>query len=222
MNSLMICGGMGPRATLQFERLLIQRLDGFEERDFPRILIDNNPNLPSRNLGYLNGDIQLTTIFEEIIEHYIPLGFEYFAFPCNSAHHFLGLMSNENQSRVVSIVDAVAISLERLSLGAPLILGAEAVTFGRIYSRRNQKFKESYLEAEDFHFLRRIIDDVKDGRTGLESDGFFKLKMVLNKYKFDSLVLACTELGFYDWSSVGAPVVDSNIALVDLVFERIR
>lgn len=50
-----VIGGMGPEATVDFLRRLVARTPARDDADHLRVLVDNNPKIPSRIAALIEG-----------------------------------------------------------------------------------------------------------------------------------------------------------------------
>ncbi len=83
-----ILGGMGPLATCEFFKKIIELTPAEKDQDHLHIIIDNNTNIPDRT-EYILGKGKDPRI--ELIRSAIRLesiGADYIAIPCNTAHYF--------------------------------------------------------------------------------------------------------------------------------------
>lgn len=201
MKSVGVIGGMGPRATNLFLDKFYDLFSHLKDNQFPRVLIDNDPHLPSRNLSYLKKDDLLTEIFENKMEYLHRCGAELFVFPCNSAHFFIRPTS-KFFNRIIQIPILVEQHRLRENLHRGLILGAEVVTFSSLYDDLHY-----YKPINYFDHIRNIIDNVKEAKsTGCSS--IIDFDEIAKEHDCDHILLACTELSYQVSSTL--PVVDTN------------
>ncbi|HEY9343798.1 MAG TPA: amino acid racemase, partial [Inquilinus sp.] len=84
-----VIGGMGPAATVEFMSRVIRRTDAEDDSDHFRMLVDNNPKVPSRIAAIIDRtgadplpDLQLMAAGLE------RAGADFLVMPCNTAHHY--------------------------------------------------------------------------------------------------------------------------------------
>ena len=84
-----IIGGMGPEATVELMRQIIRRTPASDDRDHVRMLVDNNPKVPSRIAFLLDGGTVVpTATLVRMAQGLERSGATVLAMPCNTAHAF--------------------------------------------------------------------------------------------------------------------------------------
>lgn len=84
-----IIGGMGPEATVDLMQRIIQATPANDDQDHLRLLVDNNPKVPSR----IKASIEDTgedpaPVLVQMARDLERWGADFLAIPCNTAHHF--------------------------------------------------------------------------------------------------------------------------------------
>lgn len=108
-----ILGGMGPEATLDFYRHIINLTPASKDQDHIRVLIYSNPKIPDRTRAIAeNGPSPLP----ELVETARTLergGAGIIAIPCNTAHYFLEQIRKEVSIPVLDMVGETCLGLRR-------------------------------------------------------------------------------------------------------------
>ena len=84
-----ILGGMGPEATLDLFRCIIDLTPARRDQDHIRVLIYSNPKIPDRTKAIVAGD---ESPVPQLVDSALLLeksGAGIIAMPCNAAHHYL-------------------------------------------------------------------------------------------------------------------------------------
>lgn len=84
-----ILGGMGPYATLAFYEKVLNLTPAQEDGEHIRLIIDNNPHIPSRNRHFIYGEISPVAGMLDSIKKLRNYEVDAFYVPCNSAAYFL-------------------------------------------------------------------------------------------------------------------------------------
>jgi len=83
-----IIGGMGPEATVDLMQRVIQATPAHDDQDHLRMLVDNNPKVPSRIKALIEGagedPVPVLVQMARDLERW---GADFLAIPCNTAHH---------------------------------------------------------------------------------------------------------------------------------------
>src|SRR5690606_39135970 len=93
MRRVGILGGMGPEATVLLMQKLIAAVPARDDADHIPLLVDQNPQIPSRISFLFEGQGQdpgpvIASMASRLQSH----GAEAIAMPCNTAHHFAPLI----------------------------------------------------------------------------------------------------------------------------------
>lgn len=84
-----IIGGMGPEATVDLMQRVIQATPANDDQDHLRMLVDNNPKVPSRIKALIDGSGEdPAPVLVQMARDLERWGADFMAMPCNTAHHF--------------------------------------------------------------------------------------------------------------------------------------
>ena len=197
VKTIGVVGGMGPLATIEFLRHLVKSVSVENESDFPRIVSDINPNIPSRTRHVLFEGQDFVPAIADSAKNLQRLGAQFIVVPCNSAQYKLDKMRSSIELPVLSIFESVVNDLDARSMNV-MVLGGP-VTFQReSYREPIEKSGRSYFSPASRlqEMVEEIIYSTKIGKPAEE-----KIEL-LNKLidterehnQFDTLALACTEL----------------------------
>lgn len=122
-----VIGGMGPEATVELMRRVIAATPADDDIDHIRMIVDNNPKIPSR-LQALLGERAAGTgtgvatgaatagdpgpVLAGMARGLETAGADVLVIPCNTAHHYLPVI---REAVEIPVVDMVALSVERLA-----------------------------------------------------------------------------------------------------------
>ena len=84
-----ILGGMGPEATVDLMRRVIALTPAQDDADHVHMLVDNNPQVPSRIAALIDGtgESPVPTLVA-MAQRLQQQGADFLAMPCNTAHHY--------------------------------------------------------------------------------------------------------------------------------------
>lgn len=220
-----ILGGMGPFATAAFFQSLLKLTPAEKDWNHLRIIIDNNPHIPSRTRHLL---LDEASPFEGMLETCQKLErypVDVIAIPCNSAAIFVPQLQESLQIPVLNIIE---ITVNALSKKYPLV-GRVAVIGGYVtYKLQSYKpfLKANGLEIVDHGpklqgQVEQLIEKLKLGQAGsdhaaLAIDLIAQLKQ---EYEAEAVILACTEFGCISGGSSQIPVIDSSLELARYTVE---
>lgn len=197
-NSIGIVGGFGPFATLDFFQRFLIRFQSNCDRNYPRIVMDNNFKMPSRTKSLLDGSDR--DVIVKAIAHSMELmlreEMEKIILVCGTAHCFLGDVFSlvpEAESHLLHIVDALGTDLKQARVGDAVVLAAEGALSQDLYGSRLNYF---HVKCETpgkgyYSILRYFIESVKQNR--LDKGVLKEFVEFLKNFSSHNVILGCTE-----------------------------
>jgi aspartate racemase len=221
-----VIGGMGPLATADFFRKLIDATRASCDEDNLPVLIHSVPQLPSRPAAILRGG---TSPLPELLlarDRLLAAGATMLAMPCNTAHHWYDALAADIPAPFVHIADAVAADLPAAPARIAIIATAATLAAG-IYVRRLDPRYEwtTPTEAEYAAAVQPCIDAVKRNDCRAAGQLVEPVVNALLGRGGQRVVLACTELPLaLDAIGPGlrAQCIDSTAALARSCVRRWR
>lgn len=213
-----VIGGMGPLATADFFRKLIDATPARDDDEHIPVLIHSVPQIPSRPAAILRGGPSPLPALIRARDRLLDAGATVLAMPCNTAHHWYDDLVAGSAVPFVHIVDAVA---ELLPAGARElgIVATRATLRARVFEQRLAGRGIALSAPDDATYDRAVqpaIDAVKRGAT---EEGGRLLEPVIAAVLARgaaAVVLACTELPIA-LDAIASPLrarcIDSNDAL---------
>lgn len=192
-----IMGGMGPLATSELFRKIIETSNAHNDNEHMHIVIDNNTEILDRT-SFICGEGEDPRV--EMIRSAIKLemmGADYIAIPCNTAHFFYDDIKKYTKSKILHMIDETAIYLKKTRNTKEYFLMATKGTYkSKIYNNIFHKHGLNILEPDDSDkdIIMSWIYRVKSSDFNISIDEFEGL---INKYIKDKsipIILGCTEL----------------------------
>lgn len=227
-----VIGGMGPEATVELMRRVIAATPAGDDIDHIRMIVDNNPKVPSRLEALLDqGGEDPGPVLAGMARGLETAGADFLVIPCNTAHHYLPVIKAAVR---VPVADMVAVSIERLksSLGPNQrigLLASPAVRLTGLFERQCAQAGIEILapEGDDEAAVLAIIKGVKAGNVSPRQLAAYRAAaQALVPRGASQLVVACTELSVLQGQEpsgldgTGLPIVDTLDVLVDDILQR--
>ncbi len=221
-----ILGGMGPLATLDFERKLLSMVEAKKDQDYPTIISFNDPSIPDRTEALKGrGESPL----QKLIENAVKLknsGAEVICMPCNTAHAYLpALMSFVAGVEFVDMIDATISVIERLRVQRVGVLCTDGTRLSRVYDAALEKrgLTSIYPNHDE---QKHLVMDAIYGPTGIKSGNMFTGRVLLEqaakslvKNGAQCVVLGCTEIAMaLDTGEV--PYLDTSAILAKTALDK--
>lgn len=104
-----VLGGMGPEATILLQRKLMAAVPARGDSDHIPLLIDMNPQVPSRIAHLIEGTgIDPGPTLGQMARRLETAGAAALAMPCNTAHHYAGAIRDAVDIPLLNMVDLAA------------------------------------------------------------------------------------------------------------------
>jgi len=224
-----VLGGMGPEATVDLMRRVIQLTPATDDEDHIRMIVDNNPKVPSRIKAIMEGTGgSPLPCLVKMAENLVTVGADFLVIPCNTAHYYYDELCS---SVTVPILNMVEVTVATLLMDNPYIrnaglLAADAVLRTELYGKR---FREKdvdllYPSVRLQAGLMDCIRGIKMGRTGSQAVRALQSAAdeLVNKGA-QALIVACTELSIIaDGLKVDARLYDSAQILAEAIVRTAR
>lgn len=216
-----VIGGMGPEATVDFLRRVVAATPARDDADHIRVLVDNNPKIPSRLAALVEGHgrdpLPVLVAMARGLERQ---GADFLVIPCNTAHHYLPRIA---EAVTIPLLDMVALAVARLPGTARRIgmLASPAVRKVGLYASRLEAAGFEAVFPEDEAGPLDVIRAVKAGDTGTALRRAYA--RIAGALDADAFLIACTELSVLG-PPAGAdkPCIDALDALVEATVARAR
>lgn len=221
-----IIGGMGPQASCELYRLLIEGARfhyGVRNNDeYPEILIDSVP-VPDF-LSDTRHMQKAYTMLRQRVCQLSNMGVGYITFACNTACVFYPNLSKITQGTLVSIIDETATVVEKRNHARVLILASPTTLRLRLYHNAFEQSRVPFVTPDPsrYHVLAEIIRGVLAGKDlkNLSKQLVFLVGSLRKKYDFDGIVLGCTELPLVFPANYDLPVYDSLSILAKALLKQ--
>jgi aspartate racemase len=220
-----VIGGMGPLATADFFRKLIDATPADTDEQHIPVLIHSVPQVPSRPAAILRGGPSPLPALLAARDRLLAAGATMLAMPCNTAHYWYEDLVAGCSVPFIHIVDAVA---ERLPVGARAlgIVATRATLQTRVFHERLAARGIALTAPDDSTYDRAVQPAIDAVKRGAPAEGGRLLEPVVSAllaHDGAAVVLACTELPIA-LDAIGSPLrgrcIDSTEALARACVQR--
>jgi aspartate racemase len=215
-----VLGGMGPLATVDFLKKLVQATGGASDQRHIPTVTWSVPQIPDRSNYIINGSESPFPALRRGVLSLQSMGASVVVMPCNTAHFWYEQLTESTGMKILHIADAVIDQLQKIptSLEKEKTVGVIGTT-GTIRSAIYQK----KLKTASWNAL---VPDDADQRTvmtgiAMAKAGKIKIAQEIFQQQIDKLkaqgaqviVLGCTELPAV--LDAAPNLIDSNLALAN-------
>jgi aspartate racemase len=221
-----ILGGMGPEATADLYREIINLTPAERDQDHIPVLIYSNPLIPDRTLAIMGKGEDPVPVLLESALRLQNAGADFLAMPCNTAHYFLSRMEPHLSIPVVHMIEETCSFMRKSYPGVKKagLLAATGTVFSGIYLSACGRAGIELLVPEERsqEQVHQSILDVKRGQHGLP------IRRRLEKAGADLvsrgaglIILGCTEIPLVlDPERVDYPCANATRILAKACVER--
>lgn len=224
-----IIGGMGPEATVDLMQRIIEATPAEDDVDHIRMLVDNNPKVPSRIKALIEGAGESPApCMIEMAQGLERQGADFLVIPCNTAHHYYEEVA---LSVSVPVINLIQLTAETIKTRQPEIfkvglLASSALQVIGLYEPWFHRLgiEILYPEADSQASVMQLIRDVKARRRiDAQIEAYNSAAKNLEAQGAQCLVIACTELSVLDEKLESAlPIYDAADLLVAEIIRRAR
>jgi aspartate racemase len=191
-----VIGGMGPLATADFFRKLIDATPARDDDEHIPVLIHSVPQIPSRPAAILRGGPSPLPALVAARDRLLAAGATVLAMPCNTAHYWYDGLVEGCEVPFIHIVDAVA---ELLPAGARElgIVATRATLRTQVFERRLAQRGVTLEAPDESTYDRAVQPAIEAVKRGDAREGGRLLEPVVAAALdggATAVVLACTEL----------------------------
>lgn len=211
-----ILGGMGPEATADLFMRIIRATNAKSDEEHLRIIIDNNPKMPSRQDAILKGAESPVPAMTATAENLVGAGADFLIIGANTAHYFYDDVQKAINVPILHIIDE---TLKEVSKNIPHlkklgILATTAAMQTRLYSKCCDRFGIAAIEPDDalqsqmhnaiFSFKHQGLSDTCIGDASEVAESLIAKGA-------EALVMGCTEIPLIlAGKTFSVPLVDPN------------
>lgn len=192
-----IIGGMGPLATCDLFRKIVEFTDAACDQEHIRVVIDNNTEIPDRTAAIISNGADPVEQMTRSAKGLEAMGADVLIMPCNTAHYFYDRVAAQVQIPVINMLAETAAAARKKGIQKVGLLATDGTIRSGVYARafEQEGIVMCIPSAENQKAVMRVIyDGVKAGNAEIDLSGFRKTMDELFENGAETLVLGCTEL----------------------------
>lgn len=211
-----ILGGMGPEATIDLFSRIVEETHAKCDEDHLRIIVDNNPKMPSRQDAILKGTESPVPAMVETARNLQRAGADFIIIGANTAHYFYDDVSAQVDVPFLHIIDEAVKELLRIAPDVKKVgvLATDAAVKIKLYNKSCAKFGIEVVDAEDSmqHRMHNAIFDFKyNGLTEGNASEAAACAEHLIENGAQALIMGCTEIPLIlKDKAFSVPLIDPN------------
>jgi len=224
-----VIGGLGPEATVDLMRRVIEATPAGDDADHIRMIVDNNPKIPSRIKALIEGTGESPApLMAEMARELAAFGADFLVIPCNTAHFYYDDICSAVDIPILNMID---LTVETVLKENPFVqtvglLASEAVLLTRLYLKRLEErgVKQIHPSAQLQTRIMTSIRKIKVGKYQEEDKRVLQTAAEeLMSRKAEVLIVACTELSIIsDCIDVQVPIYDAAQVLAEGIVRIVK
>ncbi|MEP0072518.1 MAG: amino acid racemase [Marinomonas sp.] len=222
-----IIGGMGPEATVDLMQRIINETPAADDVDHIRVLVDNNPKVPSRIKALIEGDGESPApCMINMAQGLVKQGADFLVIPCNTAHHYYPDVAAAVDIPLLNLIELTAEHVKNVQPNVKKIglLASSALQIIHLYEPWFAKhdIQVVYPAPEHQEKVMAFIRAVKANKhTSEQLADYHQAAENLASQGAECLVVACTELSVIgDKFEAALPLYDAADLLAKTVVRK--
>ena len=191
-----VIGGVGPMATVDFYRKVIELTDAACDQEHIHILIDSNSQVPDRTKSILAGDDLPVACLSDSIRRLEAAGADLLVMTCNAAHFFFDELQKISSVPFLNMIELTAQEAKRLGFSSVGLLAVDGTLYSGIYERACEKKGLTVVKPDEDgqrKVMNLIYREVKAGRP-THPEALSEALANMEKRGAQGFILGCTEL----------------------------
>ncbi len=221
-----ILGGMGPMATCDLMKKIIEQTDASCDQEHLRICVDSNTNIPDRTAAILgHGENPVPEMVKSAV-YLQSMGADVLIMPCNTAHFFIKEVQKFVNIPILNMTAEAASYLKEKNVKTAAILATDGTIKSELYHKAllNADILPVVPNKEEQKIITSIIYDyVKAGKNHPYEKELKQMEARFIASGVEALILGCTELpiAFSSFSS-SIPTVDPTLILARAAIQFVK
>ncbi len=195
MYKLGIIGGMGPQATNELYKRIIDKTPATCDSEHINTIILSHATLPDRTKSILEGDKgKFLSAIKGDFDIMNTIKPEKIAIPCNTSHYFYEDFIKMTDIKVINMVEETIIEAKDRGFLSAYVFGTKGTYSAKVYEKYATRHgvEIKYIKEAEKDYIMKLIYSIKEGEK-LTPDAFNDIiKRYVNKNAVG--IVACTEL----------------------------
>lgn len=211
-----ILGGMGPEATIDLFSRIVEETHAKCDEDHLRIIIDNNPKMPSRQDAILKGTESPVPAMVETAKNLKNAGADFIILGANTAHYFYDEVTSQVDIPFLHIINEAVKELLRSypNVKKVGVMATNAAVKTKLYNNCCKKFNIEVIELneDEQNKIHNTIFDFKyNGLTENNLKSACESVEILISKGAEAIIMGCTEIPvILKGKSFSIPLIDPN------------
>ncbi len=218
MKVIGIIGGMGPLATIDLYRKIVDNTKAVKDQEHIHVIIDSYPQIEDRTEFILHGGKDPSDKLIESAKRLEAAGADALIMPCNTAHFFAPVIEKSVNIPLISIVKstAEAVKIKYPSAKNIGLIATTGTMYSKVYHNILKEYGYNMVEIDEEtenNIMDCIYKGVKAGKTEDYVPLFRKCVEKIVDNGADVLIAGCTEI------PILTPYVNTTVPFIDATYQ---
>ena len=172
-----VIGGAGPDAAIDIQiklsKSMKDKLNIFSDQDHYRVIVDNNVDLPNRDMTLLNKSQELLQMYIQSAKSLERMGANVLIISCNSAHVYFEEIQRTTSMIMINMIEKTVeyIVQHYQNTRQVGLLSTSATIRGKLYHRTLKKYGIDVIEPDD-QYQQKISQSIYGIKAGFIEECF--------------------------------------------------
>lgn len=224
-----IFGGMGPEATADLYRQILEITPADKDQDHMPVIIFSNPKVPDRMASITDGGSRIKPYLSFSVKKLEDAGASFIAIPCNTVHYFYDYMQESVDIPILHMIRETANELARKHPGVKKVglLATTGTIESGLYNKELEAKGFEVLTPSDSIELNMVMKAVYGIKSKTDPQLNEDLLAIAGRHLAargaEVIVLGCTEIPLaYNPERVKLPVVNATAVLAEKCVEMYK
>lgn len=193
-----ILGGMGPRATVYFEEMLLDTFEASSDQDNPTIISLNRGEIPDRTAHLVGSGPSPIPMLRQSLQQLVHLDVDIICMPCNTAHAFYDELTDSLDGQVFLHMPRLVTDCLRdmPHVSSATLLSTRGTIAAHVYLSSPELTID--IPQEDTQILiDQVIYLIKSGDMRSAETLFREILQSIPREEGRCVLLGCTELSLF-------------------------
>jgi len=214
-----IIGGMGPIATCDLFKKIIEHTDAKTDQEHIHICIDSNTNIPDRTKAILGGGEDPVPEMVRSGVRLQSMGADVLVMPCNTAHYYYDKITPFFDIPLLNMLKETAEEIKRRKIKKIGLLATDGTIRSGVYHKALADAGINVVSpspSKQASIMDVIYNGVKASNRNIKLDQFYEAIDELFVNGAEILVLGCTELPIaFEMFHINKPAIDPTMVLAE-------
>lgn len=196
-KSIGIIGGMGPAATVDLFKKIVENTAADSDAGHVRVYMDCQPTIPDRTKAILENGESPVPYLAQSAEKLASIGADFLIMPCNTSHYFYDELCALSPVPVMNMIRQTAKFLHAQGIRKVGLLATDGTVKAGVYQKELEAFGiEAVCPSTEGQreIMRLIYDGVKADAPHFPAEKVREVVKELFEQGAKVLVLGCSEL----------------------------